>query len=211
MEGATRGRGQVGEHDGRRANLEGALIQIERRLQVSEVEPNVGRIVHDHDVARDILDPLLIHRIRRSEVALAPRQARGRFPSQQIVGSGGLESGAVAGQGDTTTGRQGGWGGMAKRAAMDIDDRTGRENRHLVLGHLQRGGGPNSYDRLLALRFGAAAVKLVRDVRFGCIVALDPPDVLAVPLGQAIATIKTVPLDGDIIQTARALGTCLGD
>ncbi len=102
-------------------------------------------------------------------------------------------------------------GGMAHRVAMDIEDRTGRENRHLVLGHLQRGGGPNSYDRLLALRFGAAAVKLVRDGRFGCMVALDPPDVLAVPLGQAIATIKTVPLDGDIIQTARALGTCMGD
>ena len=94
---------------------------------------------------------------------------------------------------------------------MDCEDRTGRGNGQLVLGHLQRGGGPNAYDRLLALRFGAAAVKLVRDGRFGCMVALDPPDVLAVPLGQAIATIKTVPLDGDIIQTARALGTCMGD
>ena len=102
-------------------------------------------------------------------------------------------------------------GGMAQRVAMDIEDRTGRETRHLVLGHLQRGGGPNSYDRLLALRFGAAAVRMVRDGCFGCMVALDPPEVLAVPLGQAIARIKTVPLDGDIIQTARALGTCMGD
>jgi 6-phosphofructokinase 1 len=102
-------------------------------------------------------------------------------------------------------------GGMAQKVATDIADRTGRETRHLVLGHLQRGGGPNSYDRLLALRFGAAAVMLVRDGRFGCMVALDPPDVLAVPLGEAIARVKTVPLDGDIIQTARALGTCLGD
>ena len=102
-------------------------------------------------------------------------------------------------------------GGMAHKVATDIEDRTGRETRHLVLGHLQRGGGPNSYDRLLALRFGAAAVKLVRDGRFGCMVALDPPDVLAVPLGEAIARIKTVPLDGDIIETARALGTCMGD
>jgi phosphofructokinase-like protein len=102
-------------------------------------------------------------------------------------------------------------GGMAQQVAMDIEERTGRETRHLVLGHLQRGGGPNSYDRLLALRFGAAAVKLVRDGRFGCMVALDPPDVLAVPLGEAIARIKTVPVDGDIVQTARALGTCMGD
>ncbi|MEE2897422.1 MAG: ATP-dependent 6-phosphofructokinase [Gemmatimonadota bacterium] len=102
-------------------------------------------------------------------------------------------------------------GGMAQQVAMDIEERTGRETRHLVLGHLQRGGGPNSYDRLLALRFGAAAVKLVRDGRFGCMVALDPPNVLAVPLGEAIARIKTVPVDGDIVQTARALGTCMGD
>ena len=102
-------------------------------------------------------------------------------------------------------------GGMAQQVAMDIEERTGRETRHLVLGHLQRGGGPNSYDRLLALRFGAAAVKLVRDGRFGCMVALAPPDVLAVPLGEAIARIKTVPVDGDIVQTARALGTCMGD
>ncbi len=102
-------------------------------------------------------------------------------------------------------------GGMAQQVAMDIEERTGRETRHLVLGHLQRGGGPNSYDRLLALRFGAAAVKLVRDGRFGCMVALDPPDVLAVPLREAIASIKTVPVDGDIVQTARALGTCMGD
>jgi 6-phosphofructokinase 1 len=102
-------------------------------------------------------------------------------------------------------------GGMAQQVAMDIEERTGRETRHLVLGHLQRGGSPNSYDRLLALRFGAAAVKLVRDGRFGCMVALDPPDVLAVPLGEAIARIKTVPVDGDIVQTARALGTCMGD
>ncbi len=110
-----------------------------------------------------------------------------------------------------TSGGQERLGGMAHKVAMDIEDRTGRETRHLVLGHLQRGGGPNSYDRLLALRFGAAAVKLVRDGRFRCMVALDPPDVLAVPLGEAIARIKTVPVDGDIIETARALGTCMGD
>jgi 6-phosphofructokinase 1 len=102
-------------------------------------------------------------------------------------------------------------GGMAEQVAHDIHERTGRETRHLVLGHLQRGGGPNSYDRLLALRFGAAAVKLVMDGCFGCMVALNPPKVLAVPLEQAIARIKTVPLDSDIIETARAVGTCMGD
>jgi ATP-dependent phosphofructokinase / diphosphate-dependent phosphofructokinase len=102
-------------------------------------------------------------------------------------------------------------GGMADRVATEIEERTGHETRNLVLGHLQRGGGPNAYDRLLALRFGAAAVKLVQDACFGCMVALDPPKVLAVPLGQAIAHKKTVPLDGDVVGTARALGICMGD
>ena len=102
-------------------------------------------------------------------------------------------------------------GGIGKRVADEIHERTGRETRELVLGHLQRGGGPNAYDRLLALRFGAAAVRLVQAGKFGTMVALDPPQVLAVPLKDAVAKIKTVPLDGDVVQTARALGICLGD
>ena len=102
-------------------------------------------------------------------------------------------------------------GGVAKMVADEIHERTGRETRELVLGHLQRGGGPNAYDRLLALRFGAAAVQLVNNGCYDCMVALDPPEVLAVPLAEAIAKIKTVPLDGDVIETARALGVCLGD
>lgn len=102
-------------------------------------------------------------------------------------------------------------GGMAKRVSDEIHERTGRETRELVLGHLQRGGGPNAYDRLLALRFGAAAADLVAEERFGTMVALDPPHVLAVPLEEGIAHIKHVPLDSDVIATARSLGICLGD
>ena len=102
-------------------------------------------------------------------------------------------------------------GGIGEEVANEINRRTGRETRSLVLGHLQRGGSPNAYDRLLSLRFGAAAVNLIRDGSHGCMVALDPPNVLAVPLGQAISKIKTVPLDSDVVHTARALGICLGD
>ena len=102
-------------------------------------------------------------------------------------------------------------GGVAHLLAEQIEEQTGHETRDLVLGHLQRGGAPNAYDRLLALRFGAAAVRLAAEGSFGCMVALDPPEVLAVPLDVAIATTKTVPLDGDVVATARALGICLGD
>jgi 6-phosphofructokinase 1 len=102
-------------------------------------------------------------------------------------------------------------GGIASVLTDEIEERTGHETRDLVLGHLQRGGGPNAYDRLLALRFGCAAVNVVRQGNFGTMVALDPPEVRAVPLEEAVAHRKTVPLDSDVIQTARALGTCLGD
>jgi len=111
----------------------------------------------------------------------------------------------------STTGGNKRLGGVASIVADEIHERTGRETRELVLGHLQRGGSPIAYDRLLALRFGCAAVDMVRQGRFGTMVALDPPQVRAVPLVDAIAKRKTVPLDSDVIRTARALGTCLGD
>jgi len=103
------------------------------------------------------------------------------------------------------------YGGIADRIAHDITERTGRETRALVLGHLQRGGSPTAYDRLIALRFGAAAVRCVERREFGTMVALDPPDIRAVPLEEGIRQIKRVPIDSDTVQTARDLGTSFGD
>jgi ATP-dependent phosphofructokinase / diphosphate-dependent phosphofructokinase len=102
-------------------------------------------------------------------------------------------------------------GGIAERLAAQIGERTGQETRALVLGHLQRGGTPTAYDRLIALRFGAAAVRCVEERRFGTMVALEPPVIRAVPLEQAIQQIKRVPLDSDTVATARALGISFGD
>lgn len=103
------------------------------------------------------------------------------------------------------------YGGLAERLGREIADRTGRETRTLVLGHLQRGGTPTAYDRLISLRFGAAAVRCVANGQFGTMVALEPPDIRAVPLDDAIRQIKTVPLDSDTMETARALGISFGD
>ncbi|MBT8336247.1 MAG: ATP-dependent 6-phosphofructokinase [Gemmatimonadetes bacterium] len=108
-------------------------------------------------------------------------------------------------------GRNARLGGIAQILARQIGERTGRETRSLVLGHLQRGGEPIAYDKVLALRFGSAAVQLLEEEKFGCMVALDPPNVKAVPLSEATAHIKTVPLDGDVVQTARRLGVSFGD
>ncbi len=101
--------------------------------------------------------------------------------------------------------------GMGERVASELSKRLGFESRSLVLGHLQRGGQPTAYDRLLALRFGAAAVDLVAREKFGCMVALDPPEILAVPLEEAVANVKSVPDDSDVLITARRLGMSFGD
>jgi phosphofructokinase-like protein len=103
------------------------------------------------------------------------------------------------------------YGGIAEQVGREIAERTPYEVRTLVLGHLQRGGTPTTYDRLVALRFGAAAVRCVENRQFGTMVALDPPDMRAVPLEDAVRQIKTVPLNSDTVQTARDLGISFGD
>ena len=112
---------------------------------------------------------------------------------------------------DSSPGASARYGGVADRIARELSDRTGHESRSIVLGHLQRGGSPTAYDRLIALRFGAAAVRCVEAGQFGRMVALEPPNIRAIPIEDAIQQLKLVPLDSDTIITARALGVCLGD
>jgi len=102
-------------------------------------------------------------------------------------------------------------GGIAERVARELAKRTGKESRSLVLGHLQRGGGPTTYDRLLALRFGAAAVRSIVEGSQSGMVGLSGNALSLVSLELAASGIKTVPLDGDTIVTAREMGLCFGD
>ena len=102
-------------------------------------------------------------------------------------------------------------GGIASKVARAIEHSTGKETRTLVLGHLQRGGSPTTYDRLLALRFGAAAVRAIADGAFGIMVGLRGPGIEQVPLEEVVGKSKNVPLDSDTIATARELGISLGD
>jgi 6-phosphofructokinase 1 len=102
-------------------------------------------------------------------------------------------------------------GGVGKKVAAAIEEMTGKETRDVVLGHLQRGGAPTSFDRVLATRFGGKAVELIREGRFGHMVAWHPPDIVSVPLADVVGKTKTVPLDFDLVRTARALGVTFGD
>ena len=95
--------------------------------------------------------------------------------------------------------------------AAELERLTGKEARTVVLGHLLRGGTPTALDRLLGLRFGAAAVRGLEEGQRGVMVALQPPVVNFVPLVSAIRRMRTVPLDCDTILAGRDLGVCFGD
>ena len=86
-----------------------------------------------------------------------------------------------------------------------------KETRSVVLGHLQRGGAPTSFDRVLASRFGGKAVQLLIDGDVDKMVAFHPPAIVGVPLESIVGKTKNVPLDSDLLQTARALGVSFGD
>ncbi|HET98035.1 MAG TPA: ATP-dependent 6-phosphofructokinase [Desulfurivibrio alkaliphilus] len=101
-------------------------------------------------------------------------------------------------------------GGIGEWVAEQIRSNTGKDTRSLTLGHLQRGGSPTTFDRLLALRFGGAAVRMAEQEIFNHMVALKTPDMVPVPLADAIKHRKKVQLDSDKLLTAREIGICFG-
>lgn len=84
-------------------------------------------------------------------------------------------------------------GGIGQRLADEIEKRTGKEARATVLGHIQRGGTPSAFDRVLATRFGLSAIDAVREGAFGTMVALRGTDIVRVGLEEAVKELKTVP------------------
>ena len=102
-------------------------------------------------------------------------------------------------------------GGAGALVSKQLEELTGKETRYVVLGHLQRGGTPTAFDRTLATRFGGMAVELLRRGQFGKMVANHPPDLVPIPIVDVVGKTKTVPLDYDLVHTARALGVSFGD
>lgn len=101
-------------------------------------------------------------------------------------------------------------GGVGRVIAAEIEKRTHIESRVTVLGHLQRGGEPTVFDRILATRFGEEAVRLAKGGRFGRMVGIKGGEIVSAPLLKAIAKLKRVPKNSPLIRTARAVGTCFG-
>jgi len=140
------------------------------------------------------------------------REARGRHFSIVVVAEGAAPKGGDRViQREQEAGREVLLGGIADWVAKKITEGTGKETRSLVLGHLQRGGQPTAFDRLLSSRLGTAAVRLIEAGQFGKMVGLTDEGVHAVSLEMATRRMRTVPPDSDVLQTARDMNICLGD
>jgi ATP-dependent phosphofructokinase / diphosphate-dependent phosphofructokinase len=102
-------------------------------------------------------------------------------------------------------------GGVGNKLAEDIEKVAGIETRVTVLGHLQRGGRPNPYDRVLSSRYGVRAIELVSEGRFGMMVSLQGNTITSVSLEEAVGSLKTVPPDGELVKIAKSIGVSFGD
>jgi 6-phosphofructokinase 1 len=138
-----------------------------------------------------ILIPEKPYRVEDMCAVLESRRRRGRSFSIVVVAEGAAPAGEPPPQ-DVGQGRS---SGVGDRVAREIEARLGVDTRLTVLGHIQRGGSPTAFDRILATRFGIRAVDLVRERRFGHMVGLRGTAIVPVPLAEATAGPKTVDLD----------------
>ena len=102
-------------------------------------------------------------------------------------------------------------GGIGQIVTEELDRRIEQDVRCVVLGHLQRGGGPTTFDRVLSSQYGAHAVRLIVEKKFGQMVCYDPPDILDASIEEAVGDLRTVNPDGSAVNTAKAMGICFGD
>ncbi len=159
-----------------------------------------------------ILIPEIPYDLDKVCAKIQARDRAGRHFSIVVVAEGAYPvGGSEFTQAEGLPGQERRVGGIAGRVAWGIQDKTGKEARSLVLGHLQRGGAPTGYDRLLASRFGGAAIEAVERKRWGCMVALQSPHIVAIPMKEALAVPKRVDPNHDVVRTARATGISFGD
>jgi ATP-dependent phosphofructokinase / diphosphate-dependent phosphofructokinase len=140
------------------------------------------------------------------------REGKGKKFTLVVVAEGAREKGGgFVTSGAQEANREARLGGIGAMISEEIGKRSGKETRYCVLGHLQRGGSPTTFDRVLCSMFGAVAVDLIAAGDFGKMVAWTGQQVSSVKISDAIGRLKTVPPEGNLARTARALGLSLGD
>jgi 6-phosphofructokinase 1 len=159
-----------------------------------------------------ILIPEIPYDIERVCDKIVARDRAGRHFSIVVVAEGAFPKGGTTSTlGESLPGEARRIGGLCEPIGREIQARTGKETRSLVLGHLQRGGMPTGYDRLLATRFGGAAVRAVAEGKWAHMVALQSPHIVAIPIKEALREPKRVDPAHDLVLTARATGVSFGD
>jgi phosphofructokinase-like protein len=186
------------------------------RVMIMEVMGRDAGFIALHSGVAGTADVILIPEIpydlgKVCEKIMA-RDRAGRHFSIVVVAEGAFPAGGRSSTlGESMPGEARRLGGVAETIAREIQTVTGKETRSLVLGHLQRGGMPTGYDRLLATRFGGAAVRAVADGKWGHMVALQTPHIVAIPIAEALREAKRVDPTHDVVMTARATGISFGD
>jgi 6-phosphofructokinase 1 len=193
-----------------------STAEAHRRVIVVEVMGRYAGWIALHTGVASTADAILIpeipYDIKRVAEKVMERESSGRLFSVIVVAEGAKPiGGEYTTVSEKSVGRNERLGGIGQKISIELEALTGKESRHVSLGHLLRGGTPTSFDRLLSLRFGAASVRALEEGQSGIMIALDPPDVNHVPLEQSISRMKTVPLDCDTMLTARDLGISFGD
>jgi len=158
-----------------------------------------------------ILIPEIPYDIEKVVEKVCQRDEQGSRFTLVMVAEGAKPKGGEVSAVERGAGRAERLGGIGEKVAEELRGLTSKETRVVVLGHLLRGGSPTSYDRLIALRLGTAAVRALEEGQEGVMVALQAQQVQYVPIAEAMGKMKFVPVDCDTIQTARDIGVSFGD
>ncbi len=186
-----------------------------RRIMVVEVMGRyAGWIALHSGIAGNadvVLIPEIPYDIGKVAEFIRARDRGGRGYSIVVVAEGAAPKGGDTSVLGKAIGQAEKLGGVGEKIARQLQELTGKESRTVVLGHLLRGGSPTSFDRLVALRFGAAAVRALEEGKSSVMVSLAPPTVRYEPLEEAVRRMKLVSLESDTVDTAREIGICFGD
>lgn len=160
-----------------------------------------------------ILIPEIAYDISKVTDKILERKVNGKHFSIVVVAEGAkaIDGGMVVSKVDESSPDPIRLGGVGNKVAVDIEKLTGIETRVTVLGHLQRGGRPDPYDRILSTRYGVKAVELVSEGKFGSMVGLRGDEITAQSLEDAVGKLKTVPADGELVRIAKSVGVSFGD
>lgn len=153
-----------------------------------------------------ILIPEIPFHIGGIAAAIRERQATGRRYGIMVVAEG-----ARPADGEQLYDADGSLGGIGEWVAREVARVCGVQTRAVVLGHLQRGGSPSAFDRILGTMFGASAVRLLAKGKFGYLTTLRCGDITSIPIREAVGRQKLIPRDGKLLETARGLGISFGE